>query len=175
MLHLARRSAFAVGVTLALALSARLSSADDSPLFSADFRNPLRAEWKTIGGRWNTNEWTVVATLDGGRQDQNGTGAASWWGASLVTRAQTTERTAFSARVETFQDDNQVIAHTGVVDPFRAWGGSLGFDFEAVEGVVWRTEFRGLLGKDAIFQDRGSATGFGKSNTVFVTSLAVTF
>ena len=124
--------------------------------------------------RWASHEYTIVATLDGGRQDAP-LAADSWWGASLIARAQTTEHTAFTARGEMFQDPKQVIVLTGVTPGFRAYGGSMGFDFEPTDGVVWRTEYRALKGQDAIFLDRGSASGLNKTNVLFVTSLAVTF
>lgn len=124
--------------------------------------------------RWATNEYTVVLTLDGGRQDAPNA-ADSWWGATLLARAQTTERTAFTGRAETFQDPQQIIAHTGVESGFRAYGGSIGFDYEPSDGVVWRSEFRALKGIDPIFIDRGAPNGRNKGNSMFVTSLAVTF
>jgi hypothetical protein len=124
--------------------------------------------------RWATHEYTIVMTLDGGRQDATLT-ADSWWGASLVARAQTTEHTAFTGRAEMFQDPKQVIVLTGVESGLRAYGGSIGFDFEPSDGVVWRNEYRALKGQDPVFIDRGSANGRNKANTMFVTSLAVTF
>lgn len=125
--------------------------------------------------KWSSNEWTVMATVDGGRQDTPDKKPPSWWGGALIARAQTTEHTGFSARVETFSDPKQVLVATGVTSPFRAIGASIGFDFTMSEGAVWRTEYRALRSPDDIFIDRGGPAGRSRSNMLIVTSLAVTF
>lgn len=124
--------------------------------------------------KWSTDEYTVMARIDGGRQDTDGPKASSWWGGSLIGRVQVTEHVAFSARGEMYEDPNQVLVVTNGPG-FRAIGGSFGLDFEPEQGVAWRTEVRGLRGRDAYFPDRGSSTGFSTVNTVIVTSLSVTF
>jgi hypothetical protein len=138
----------------------------------------VRAQVRFFNGmtaKWTSHEWTLIGTISGGRQNDGSDAPPSWWGASLVAHAQTTEHTAFSGRVETFSDPHSVIVQTGTDSPFRAFGGSFGLDFTFAEGVTWRTEFRGLRSQDAIFVDSHAPTGRSKTNAVFISSLAVTF
>ena len=127
-----------------------------------------------ITAKFTSDEWTVVTTIDGGREARPGDSPASWFGTSLVARVRMTERTSVSGRVEAFDDENQVLIRTGA-GAFNVLGGSLGLDFEPSDGVVWRTEFRGLKGKNEVFPDRGTVTGRSKTNMAIVTSLAISF
>jgi hypothetical protein len=124
--------------------------------------------------KYNTDEITLTGTFDGGRQDRPGLDAATWWGTSAIAKVQMTERTAVSGRLEAYYDPTQTIIQTGT-RAFEVFGGSFGFDMEPNEGVIWRTEVRALKGHNAVFPDSGSPNGRSRSNTAFVTSLAITF
>ena len=128
-----------------------------------------------VTARFALRELTLVATVDGGRQDTVGT-PHSWWGGSFTARLQTTQRTTAAVRVEAFEDEHQVAIRTGQPTvPFRGWGASAGVDFEPEDGVAFRTEFRMLRARDNIFIDSGSSGGFARTNMMLVSSLAVTF
>jgi hypothetical protein len=128
-----------------------------------------------LSARFDIRELTVTASVDGGRQDAP-EGTQSWWGSSLVARLQMTERTTLAGRVEAFEDEHAVLINTGLDDvPFRAWGGSVGVDFEPEDGVALRMEFRALRARDPIFPDRGGRNGLSQTNMMFVAGLGVTF
>jgi hypothetical protein len=127
-----------------------------------------------LSAKWESEELSVTATFNGGREARPGLNPASWWGTSLITRLQMTERTSISGRFETYSDPAQVLVKTGA-RAFDVFGGSFGFDMEPNDGVIWRTEIRALKGKNAVFPDVGTATGRSPTNTGFVTSLAITF
>ena len=127
-----------------------------------------------ITAKFTSDEWTVVTTIDGGREARPGLSPASWFGTAVVARVHMTERTSLSGRFEAFNDQKQVLIRTGS-GAFNVFGGSFGLDMEPSDGVLWRTEIRTLKGKSEVFPDRGSATGRSRSNMVFVTSLAITF
>jgi hypothetical protein len=127
-----------------------------------------------VSVRLTLRELTLQATVDGGRQDAVG-GAEAWWGGAFIARLQMTERTTLAGRVEAFEDEEQVLINAGPGTGFRAWGGSLGFDFEPEDGVAFRMEVRGLRARDRIFPDRGAVNGVSRINLALVTALAVTF
>ena len=114
---------------------------------------------------------TVVGTFDVGRQDL-GSETGHWYGAALIGRVQATPSVALVARVERYDDPKEVIIVTGTAHAFKANGGSLGVDVVPAPRTLWRTEFRALAGKDAVFPGRDSAR---KSNALLVSSLALTF
>ncbi len=127
-----------------------------------------------ITAKFTSDAWTVVTTLDGGREARPGSSPASWFGTAVIARLHMTERTSVSGRFEAFNDPDQVLIRTGS-GAFTVFGGSFGLDLEPTDGVLWRTEVRTLRGKNEVFPDRGSESGRSKSNMVLVTSLAITF
>jgi hypothetical protein len=121
-----------------------------------------------------TSQFLLFAEFDYGTQGRaNGSGSASWYGGMLTGRYQTSTTAAIVARVERYQDDDQVIIQTGVADGFRANGVSIGLDVTPQPRVLWRTELRGFQGEKAIFPQHTG--GSSKSDAFVVTSLGLTF
>lgn len=114
---------------------------------------------------------TLVGTFDFGSQDL-GDETGRWYGASLIARVQATPIVALVGRVERYDDPDQVLVVTGVSNPFKANGGSLGVDVTPAPRVLWRTELRALSGSDDVFPARD---GRKSSNALLVSSLALTF
>ena len=125
-----------------------------------------------------TPTFSLQGNFDYGTQQkaQNG-GSSSWWSTGLIGKAQVTPVVGVSGRVERYQDPDQVIVATGSPGGFRATTGSLGVDVSPVgpTRVLWRNELRGTWAGDPIFPNRSASTGVSKSNTLLVTSLALTF
>ncbi|HEV2671714.1 MAG TPA: outer membrane beta-barrel protein, partial [Gemmatimonadales bacterium] len=114
-------------------------------------------------------------TLDYGLQRRApASGNSRWWGGAAIGRLTLSPTTWLSARLERYADPDAVIITTGTANPFRAWGGSLGFDVAPVAGVLWRSEMRGFFAQDPIFPEHASG-GFSKRDGFLVTSLALTF
>ncbi len=114
---------------------------------------------------------TLLGTFDFGSQELGGA-TGRWHGASLIARVQATPTVALVGRVERYDDEKQVIIVTGMSQPFKANGGSVGIDVTPAPRTLWRTELRALVGSDAVFPARDNAR---KSNAVLVSSLALTF
>jgi hypothetical protein len=124
-----------------------------------------------------TPTFTVQGNFDYGRQQQAVTGSDSWWSVGLIGKLQVTPVVGVSGRAERYQDPDQVIVVTGSPGGFKATMASLGLDFSPLGNtrVLWRSELRGTWSGDPIFPDRSASTGVSKSNTLLVTSLALTF
>jgi hypothetical protein len=124
-----------------------------------------------------TSAFTLQGNVDYGTQQQAVTGSSSWWSTALIGKLQVTPVVGVSGRVERYQDPDQVIVVTGSPGGFKATMASLGLDVSPLGNtrVLWRSELRGTLAGDPIFPNRSASTGVSKSNTLLVTSLALTF
>ncbi len=125
-----------------------------------------------------TPTFTLQGNFDYGTQQkaQNG-GTSSWWSTGLIGKAQVTPVIGVSGRVERYQDPDQVIVATGSPGGFKATTGSLGVDVSPVgpTRILWRSELRGTWAGDPVFPNRSASTGTANSDTLLVTSLALTF
>jgi Putative beta-barrel porin-2, OmpL-like. bbp2 len=124
-----------------------------------------------------TPAFTLQGNFDYGTQQQARTGSSSWWSTGLIGKLQMTSLVGVSGRVERYQDPDQVIVATGSPGGFKATTASLGVDVSPVgpTRVLWRSELRGTWAGDPVFPNRAAATGTSRSNTLLVTSLALTF
>lgn len=117
----------------------------------------------------------VLGQADVGTQERTGGGRSTWTGGVLIARVQTTAAVALSARVERFDDPDQVVLTTGEgTPPFRAAGASVGVDVAPAPRMAWRTELRAHRAQDAVFPTRPSV-GRSRNGGVAVSSLALTF
>jgi hypothetical protein len=124
-----------------------------------------------------TSAFTLQGNFDYGMQQQAVTGSDSWWSAGLIGKLQVTPVVGISARAERYQDPDQVIVVTATPGGYKATMASVGLDISPLGNtrVLWRSELRGTWAGDPIFPDRSASTGVSKSNTLLVTSLALTF
>jgi len=124
-----------------------------------------------------TPAFTVQGNFDYGTQQQAVTGSSSWWSAGLIGKLQVTPVVGISGRAERYQDPDQVIVVTAFPGGFKATMASLGLDVSPLGNtrVLWRSELRGTWAGDPIFPNRSASTGVSRSNTLLVTSLALTF
>jgi hypothetical protein len=124
-----------------------------------------------------TPAFTLQGNFDYGTQQQAFAGSSSWWSTGLIGKLQVTPVVGVSGRVERYQDPDQVIVATGSPGGFKATTASLGLDVSPIgpTRVLWRSELRGTWAGDPVFPDRSAATGTSRSNTLLVTSLALTF
>jgi hypothetical protein len=124
-----------------------------------------------------TSAFTLQGNVDYGTQQRLANGSSSWWSAGLIGKLQVEPVVGVSGRVERYQDSDQVIVVTGTPGGFKATMASLGLDASPLRNtrVLWRSELRETWAGDPIFPDRSASTGVSKSNTLLVTSLAITF
>jgi hypothetical protein len=118
----------------------------------------------------------LLGQVDVGRESRGGAGGTStWYGGVLVARVQAARSAALAARVERFDDPDQVVVATGEgVPSFRATGASLGLDVTPTGRLAWRTEVRGFRARQAVFPGPSPSARSARGG-VFVSSLAVTF
>ena len=119
-------------------------------------------------------QFLVLAELDFGTQGRaNGVGSSHWYGGMITGRYQATPLAAIVGRLERYDDRDQVLIVTGVLDGFRANGASIGLDVTPQPRVLWRSELRGFNGERAVFPKHDG--GPSKSDAFVVTSLGLTF
>lgn len=115
-----------------------------------------------------------AATFDVGRQARGASGGnAEWRGYAILLRRELTERVGLGARVEGYSDPEQVIVSTGVGAGLRTTGGSLTADVRLHPRAVWRTEWRQLRDRHAVYPS--GVSNRVRGNAVAVSSLALTF
>lgn len=124
-----------------------------------------------VSARWAANDRALlVGTADFGSQD-----GASWIAASLAGRYRLTPAVAVNGRIERLDDEDGVVAATGLDDApgLVTNGASIGIDVTR-GAAVWRTELRSLFGADGRpFPARGEDDGRADSSTLLVTSLSI--
>jgi hypothetical protein len=119
--------------------------------------------------------WQFAAAVDvglEGRSTANG-GTATWWGTSVFAKYHATPKVGVVARLERYADAYQVIVRTGLPDPFRTSGVSLGVDVAPVARVLWRTEVRALRSDDRVWPTHQKGV-YARADGFVVTSLALT-
>jgi hypothetical protein len=129
-----------------------------------------------VGARVARGRTTLLAQADAGRLGaprDGGAEAAGWYGLTLVARRQLTPAAALAARFERYDDRDQVNVATGLDDPFRGNGASLGLDVAPHPRLLWRTEARGFAAGASVFPD--GAGGARRGGGVAVSSLALAF
>jgi hypothetical protein len=125
-----------------------------------------------------TPAFSLQGNFDYGTQQKApATGSSSWFSTGLIGKLQVTPVVGVSGRVERYQDPDQVIVATGTPGGFKATTASLGVDVSPIGAtrVLWRNELRGTWAGDSVFPDRSVAAGTSRTNTLLVTSLALTF
>ncbi|MGE8426842.1 MAG: porin [Sphingobacterium sp.] len=96
-----------------------------------------------------------------------------WYTPVLIARYATTEKFSLTARGEYYNDKHAVIVSTTTEQGFQTFGYSLNADYAILRNVLWRTELRNLINKDAIFLDRTNK--LVKNTVTAVTALTVSF
>lgn len=96
----------------------------------------------------------------------------NWFTPTLIVRYTPDSKWAIAARAEYFNDENEVIIYTGNINGCNLYGASLNIDRLIHNNVWWRTEFRTLNSKDAIFQKGNELV---KSDVSITTSFAISF
>ena len=120
--------------------------------------------------------WQFAAAVALGFQTRSapGGGTASWYGASLFGKYHATPRLALVARLESYDDPDQVIVKTGVPAAFRTVGASVGLDVALTAPLLWRTEVRAFASRSAVWPDV-SAGRYVPDDGFIVTSLSLRY
>jgi hypothetical protein len=167
----------AVGMRLDYAVSPHLSVGYDNFIGNEapDTAASRLRVFNEVLASMTSGRFQAWLTLDYGVQSRRpASGTSHWYGGAAIARLGLSGTVAVSARVEHYADPDGVIVATGTASGFRVSGGSIGVDVTPAAGVVWRSEVRGFMARDAVFPLRGTA-GIGKRDAFVVSSLALTF
>ncbi len=108
-----------------------------------------------------------------GQADYGREAGREWYGMAAIGRETVSQTVALSLRIERYSDPHQVIVVTGVPAGLKTNGGSLGLDVGRTDGLLWRTEVRGMHSTSLLFPSHGVSDA-SRNNLVVVTSLALT-
>jgi hypothetical protein len=142
--------------------------------FNSEIDGRLRV-FNGLGAKYLGERTTLLGEIDVGSLGAPSAGgsSSSWWGFTAVAREQLAPRLAIVGRVERYDDGDQVNIATGLPDPFRGNGLSLGVDATPHPRLMWRTEGRGFFASNAIFPDGEGAPR--KNGGFVVTALTLVF
>src|SRR5688500_11072895 len=128
-----------------------------------------------IGAKLAASRTTLLGQADVGSLEAGADGedGSTWYGLTLIARQQIAPAVALVGRYERYEDEDQVNIVTGLDEPFRGDGASVGLDVTPQARLLWRTEARGFLADAPIFPDRADAPR--RSGGFVVTSLALSF
>jgi hypothetical protein len=120
---------------------------------------------------------TVLAQVDVGSLESGAAGGenSNWYGFTLIGRQALNDRVALVGRVERYEDEHQVNIATGLNDPFRGNGASIGLDVTPQASFRWRTELRGFSNDAPVFPNADGAGAVSSRNIFIVSSFSVSF
>ena len=95
-----------------------------------------------------------------------------WYSPVLILQISPNTKTNFGARLEYYNDANEVIIKTGTPNGFKTWAYSINYDYLITHNAVWRVEGRRLSAKDKTFEKEGMPVN---NNFSLTTSLAISF
>ena len=169
----------AAGVRVDWAVSPHLTLSYDDFVgnASADSLLPHVRFYQDFIAQFNpAGRWQLAAAAAVGLQTRSAGsgGTANWYGASVFVKYHVTPRLGVVARLERYDDPDQVIVKTGLPAAFRTDGASLGADVVLTAPLLWRTEVRGYRSRDPVWPTVGAVQH--KSTDWFaVTSLSLRY
>lgn len=95
----------------------------------------------------------------------------TWYAPLAIFRYSASQQLKLSARCEYFSDPKQVVIQSISNNGFRTWGYSLNVDYAITPHVLWRTEARQFVAKDALFMLNGRASKFNHLAATSITFL----
>ncbi|MGV3708871.1 MAG: outer membrane beta-barrel protein [Gemmatimonas sp.] len=150
-------------------------------LFTQEAGTRLRA-FNGVGAKYVTGKMSLLGQFDLGYQDGSAEGtidSGTWYGYTAVAKLAVTSNASLVARVERFDDQDQIIIGTGSYNDtsnaaFRANAFSVGADWQPMVRFLWRNEFRLTQNRDVLF-NKANSSQLSKTNGVLVSSFALTF
>lgn len=106
-------------------------------------------------GQYQINDhWGMIAGFDIGAEqaEKNSQRYNVWLSPIIITQYQYSEKLSLAARVEYYQDKDQVIISTDTPNGFSTWSYSANLDYKFTKHVAIRTEVRKFHSRDRIFQ-----------------------
>jgi hypothetical protein len=123
-----------------------------------------------------TGRTTILGQLDYGTLEAAaGSDDSKWYGFTLIGRQALSDVVALVGRVERFDDEDQVNIATGLDDPFRGNGFSVGLDVTPHARFLWRTELRAFSNDNPVFPDADGGSTLSSRSMFVVSSFALVF
>jgi len=126
--------------------------------------------WRTYHNFYLTYEpsarlgWT--AGFDIGTDQYKVAEYGIWYTPVLIGRYSFHNKHKIAARLEYFNDKNEIIIPTNTQNGFQTWGFSLNYDYQIQENALFRAEFKNYTSKDAIFIHQNQSARFNNVTTV---------
>lgn len=118
--------------------------------------------------------WKFIFGLDSGwQQKEKGSSQYSnWFSPNLIAQYQLNEKSKLAGRVEYFDDQDNVIIASDLVNNFgfQVSSYSLTFDYQITSLILWRIEARHFLGNNELFQQNNELV---KDSFFITSSLAI--
>lgn len=118
-------------------------------------------------------DWSLSFSSDVGLQKKPSNSDYSiWYVETLLSQVRLSDTFALGGRLEYFHDKDQIVVTTSTPNGFQTFGASVNLDWQPETYFLVRNEIRSLFSNDSVFS---SSSGMKTSNTLFVTSLALSF
>ncbi len=113
-----------------------------------------------------TSKIGLTAGFDAGTDKYNAKNYGLWYSPVLIIRYAVNNNSRIAARLEYYNDPDQVIVSTGTKSGFKTFGASLNYDFTVTKLVLWRSEIKNYQSADEIFNNK-------KNNFSFTTAITI--
>lgn len=119
-------------------------------------------------------KWAITAGFDIGWEQKNRESKLyyTWYTPIVMAKLKADNKNSITARIEYYNDPNQVIISTGTTNGFKTWGYSINYDRQLSDQAVWRIEARSFSSNDKIFE-KNSRLSTG--NFFMTTAIAISF
>jgi hypothetical protein len=122
-----------------------------------------------------STEWQMAGAIDFGHQaQQENRGTDGWITWAIILRKLLTEAgQALALRLEHYADPHMANISTATNQGLKVWGASLNYDHPLSYKTLWRTELRGFINEERLYERRARSLGY--SSGFLVTSLTAWF
>lgn len=121
-----------------------------------------------------TEKFELAGMFDVGNQERTDNSNDQWYAWGAVARYHVTDQVRLALRGEQYYDPDQVIISTLSGNGFKTFGASIGVDYEPIEKLLLRVEYRKFFAADPVFRTDSPDT-FGKYDDFVVGSIAYSF
>ncbi len=91
----------------------------------------------------------------------------TWYSPVVILKVSPNAKSNIAARLEYYNDENEVIISSGTPNGFKTWGYSINYHYLFRDNVTWHIEGRAFSGKDKTFEKEGKPV----NNNFFLTTL----
>ncbi len=121
-----------------------------------------------------SDRWGLITGFDIGAEQakRNSSRYNVWFTPVIITKYSYSDKLSFSARVEYYQDEDEVIVTTDTPNGFRTFSYSANVDYRLSNNFALRAELRKFYSKDKIFQYKN---GFSDESLTATTAIIMNF